>query len=75
MIRGTHCVPPSERKAFKLQHRRRVREREEEEEAQGPVKTEPKTEYKPEVCILDVYGCIVKCSSSKRCWFFTLHFE
>lgn len=32
LFRGKHCVPPSERKAFRIQHRRAVQERLEDQE-------------------------------------------
>ena len=46
LIRGIHCVPPSERKAFKLEHRRQVQEREKEDIATGPLRITPKKEPK-----------------------------
>lgn len=44
VIRGLHCAPPAERKAFKAEHRRHLREREEDPTYEGVSKAKVKTE-------------------------------
>ncbi|XP_034254532.1 gametocyte-specific factor 1 homolog isoform X2 [Thrips palmi] len=44
IIRGVHCVPPAERKAFRAEHRRHIQQRDEDESLKGVTKAKVKAE-------------------------------